>query len=548
MLESSISARRPRAWITVLFVLFALILAACSPAATPEATDEPEPEETEAPAEETEEPEMTDEPEDTEPAEGEEPEGGEETTLSIGWGGAPSTLDPLFASADTEIALLNAVYDYLIDTDAQSQLVPRLATEWDISDDGLVYTLTIADNAAFHSGEALTVDDVIWTLERIRNSGESVADLFAGVDSVEAGEGNTVVITLAEASPDFIFNLTDNRVVILQTDADDIGNTFNGTGPFVVEDFNVEDRVVMSANADYFQGAPGVDILEFVYFGDTEAAANALRGGVIDGILRMENATFLSFVDDPAYTAIDVATNGHDLIRLRADREPGNDPLVQQAFKLATDRQAVFDRVQLGFGAVGQNTPIGPLYGQYYVEQDLPEYDPQGAADLLAEAGYPDGLDMTLVVPNAPGRPALAEVLASQWAEAGINVTIDVQEESVYYGDEGWLEVDLAITPWGSRPIPQLYLDLAYRCDAIWNEAHFCDEELDSLIDTAGTSTDPAEREAAYADIQRILVERGPVIIPYFFAQFGVFGADVQGVEVHPFAGRTNFYTTTVGG
>jgi peptide/nickel transport system substrate-binding protein len=149
---------------------------------------------------------------------------------------------------------------------------------------------------------------------------------------------------------------------------------------------------------------------------------------------------------------------------------------------------------------------------------------------------------MTLYVPDAPGRPDLAQVLQAQWAEAGIDVTIEVQEESVYYGDNGWLEVDLGITPWGSRPYPQFYLDVAYETGARWNEAHFSDEELDALIEEAGSTVDPEEREEIYVEIQRILNERGPVIIPYFFASLGVFDDGVENVSLHPFPGRTNFY------
>ncbi len=467
----------------------------------------------------------------------------EEKVLSIAWGGTPVNLDPLSASADVEIAFLNAVYDYLIDTDQENQLVPRLATGWQVSDDGTQYTITVAEGVTFHNGDPLTLDDVIWTLDRLRNAEGPTADLFAGVESIEPGDGNTLVFTLSSPNPDFLYNLTDNHAVILQADAQNIGSEFNGTGPFVLDDYAPEDRAAFSRNDAYFQGAPPVTGLEFVYFGDVEAAVNALRGDIVQGVLRMDNATFLGISEEGMFNAVDVATNGHDLVRLRADRAPGDDPRVREAFKMATDREAIFERLQYGFGALGQDTPIGPLYSQYYTEQyELPPHDPQAAQDLLTEAGYADGLEMTLYVPNAPGRPALAEALAAQWAEAGINVTIEVQEEAVYYGDNGWLEVDLGITPWGSRPIPQLYLDLAYKCGAQWNEAHFCDDELDGLIEQAGTTLDEDARTEAYHEIQRILIERGPVIIPYFFAQFGVFSPAVTGVNVHPFAGRTNFF------
>jgi len=474
---------------------------------------------------------------------------GQLKTLRVAWGGAPVTLDPLSASADTEIAFLNAVYDYLIDTNARSELVPRLATSWNVSDDGLTYTLQIVEGAKFHDGSALTIQDIIWTFDRLRDpeSESPTSDLYADIVRIEPGEGNSVVFHLNRTNPDFLYNLSDNHAVILKADAPNIGNEFNGTGPFRLDEYIAEDRAVFSAHQDYWGGAPGVDRLEFIFFADTEAAVNALRDGAVDVVLRMDNPTFLSLSADQSFTAIDIATNGHDLVRLRADREPGSDERVRRAFKLATDRRAIFDRVQLGFGALGRDTPIGPLYAAYYTEEFLPpERDPVAARELLTAAGYPDGLDMTFYVPNLPDRVALAQALAAQWAEAGIRVTIEPQEEAVYYADNGWLEVDLGITPWGSRPTPQFYLDVAYKTGAVWNEAHFSDEELDQYIEVAGSTLDEEERQNAYREIQRILIERGPVIIPYFFAQFGVMAQAVSGLEVHPFAGRTNLRRATL--
>src|SRR5690606_25586236 len=132
------------------------------------------------------------------------------------------------------------------------------------------------------------------------------------------------------------------------------------------------------------------------------------------------------------------------LIRLRVDRAPGDNPLVVQALKLATDREAIFELVQQGYGAVGNDSPIGPLYETYHDASVVPPArDVAEARRLLAEAGYEDGLDLVLHVPDTGNRPDLATVLQAQWQEAGINVEISVEPESVYYGDEGWLEVDL---------------------------------------------------------------------------------------------------------
>ena len=143
-------------------------------------------------------------------------------------------------------------------------------------------------------------------------------------------------------------------------------------------------------------------------------------------------------------------------------------------------------------------------------------------------------------MPDSGDRPDLAVVLKEQWAEAGIDVNVVPEPESVYYGDNGWLEVDLGITGWGSRPVPQFYLDVMLTCGAKWNESHFCDEEFDRLAKLAGTTTDEQERVDAYGEIQRILIERGPVIIPYFFAQLGAIRDNFDGFKLKAFAGRTD--------
>jgi peptide/nickel transport system substrate-binding protein len=136
-------------------------------------------------------------------------------------------------------------------------------------------------------------------------------------------------------------------------------------------------------------------------------------------------------------------------------------------------------------------------------------------------------------------------VLQEQWAAAGIRVDLVVEPESVYYGDDGWLEVDLGITGWGSRPVPNFYLDVMVACGARWNEAHFCDEEVDELIELAATTLDEAERTAAYHDIQRILLERGPFVIPYFFPQFGAIADRFEGFDMKAFPGRSDLAAIT---
>ena len=467
-------------------------------------------------------------------------------TLRIAWL-TPAQLDPRSVSGMSEIAVLNALYDYLFETDASSNLVPCLASSWERSEDGKRYTLQLVDNAVFHDGSPLTARDVVWTIRWQLDAGGTIADVLAAIESVEVAGDHKVVFNIKAPDPDFLYRLTEYKIVILKAGAENTGQEFNGTGPFIMEELIPGDRAVMKANDNYWRGAPSIDRLEFVFFDDQQAAVAAVLGGTTDGILRLDNFSFLNFVGDVRFNTKDIPTNAHHLARIRADRPPGDDVRVRKAFKLATDRNAVWERVQLAFGAVGKDSPIGPSFAKYFLaDAQPPARDPAAAAALLAEAGYPDGLDMTLHVPNSGAMPDLAQTLAAQWEEAGIRVAIDLEEENNYWVQK-WLDVDLGVTFWGDRAVPQIYLDLAYRSGATWNESHWHEERLDDLIDFTRSALDENARTAAFKEIQQLFLDEGPVIVPYFYAQFMVLASHVSGVEFHPFPGRTNFHTAAVG-
>lgn len=450
--------------------------------------------------------------------------------------------DPAFISSDSEVLVANHVYDYLVDIDAESNPVPRLATDWEIGEEGRVYTFQLAEGVTWHDGDPLTAADVVWTFNRLREGDLPTVDLYSNIESVEATGDLEVTFTLAEPNPFFLYDVSDNHALIVKEGTED-ATDFNGTGPFVVTNYSPEDRIELAANENYFvEDQPQLEGLDIIFFNDETAAVDALRSGQIDLSLRMSTSLFESLQDTEGINTSAIPTNGFDLVRLRADRSPGDDPRVLEALKLATGRDALFQLVQQGYGAAGNDSPIGPLYEAYHAEDVMPPArDVERARELLAEAGYEDGLELTLHVPDTGNRPDLATVLQSQWQEAGIDVEINVEPESVYYGEDGWLEVDLGITGWGSRPYPQFYLDTMVACDAVWNEAHYCNEEVDQLIETAGTTLDEEERIEAYRQIQEILAAEGPYVIPYYFAQFGAISDDFEDFELKAFAGRTDF-------
>jgi len=453
--------------------------------------------------------------------------------------------DPAFISSDPEVLVANHIYDYMVDVTSDNTITPRLATAWKVSDDGLTYEFTLAEGVKFHDGSAFTPEDIVWTFNRLRDPdiGSATVDLYSNIVDIKAAEGNMVSFVLAEPNPFFLYDLSDNHALVLKSGTEDPSTEFNGTGPFKVVEYSPEDRLVMAANEDYFTlDQPKLAGLEFIFFNDQTAQVEALRSGQVDQVMVISTDLFTSLEGEAGFTLFEVPTNGFDLVRLRSDRAPGDDPRIMQALKLATDREAIYQLVLQGYGEIGRDSPIGPLYGQYYTEETpLPGVDVEAAKSLLAEAGYPDGLELTLHTPDTGNRPNLAVVLKEQWSEAGVEVDVVVEPESVYYGEDGWLEVDLGITGWGSRPYPQFYLDVMLTCGAKWNESHYCDQEFDELASVAGTTMDEAARSEAYAEIQRILIERGPVMIPYFFAQLGAISDDFTGFQMKAFPGRSDF-------
>jgi peptide/nickel transport system substrate-binding protein len=452
--------------------------------------------------------------------------------------------DPAFISSEGEVALANAIYDYLVDVDHDNIVQPRLADSWSVSADGLAYTFDLADNVSFHDGSAFSSADVVWTFDRLRDAetGSPTVDLYKNIVSVAANGPDTVVFRLADTNPFFLFDLSDNHALIVKDGTSD-ATDFNGTGPFRMVNYIAEDRAEMAANQDYHGNVPGVATYEIVFFADEAASIDALKSDQVDMVFGMSSAVLETLEGERGINTVAVSTNAFDLFRIRSDRAPGNDPRVIKAFRMAVDREEIRQKVTLGNGGIGNDTPIGPLYADYHVPstftQDIP-----AARQLLADAGYGDGMEIDLHAPNSGTRPDYAVLLKEQLAAIGVNVNVIIEPESVYY-DSGnpnnWLAADFGITSWGSRPIPQFYLDVMMVSGANWNEAHFSDAEADRLAALAGSTLDEEERKTAYADLQALLFDRGPFIISYFFPQTAAIRDRFTGLNLKAFPGRTDF-------
>lgn len=477
---------------------------------------------------------------------------------------APVQLDPALSSNDPEIALNRAIYDYLVDVQPDASIAPNLAQSWSVSDDGLTYTFTLQSGVSFQDGSAFSSADVVFTFNRLREVGSPALNLLGSDFSVSAPDAATVVFTLPAVNADFLYGVGSRWAAIVRdgaaapnllTDGLNPYVNFNGTGPFVLTAFRPDDRAVLTANPAYWRaGQPAVSGLEFIFFDDPVAQVDALQSGAVDFIYKVPSDLYSGLEGVSGLQLLQIPTSQHPVIRLRADESfVGANPDVRLAFKLATDRAALNDLLLQGRGIVGHNDPISPVYGAFYdaTAADQP-YDPAQSCALLAGAGYPDGLALTLYTPDSLGYPDLATVLQQMWAEGCINVSIQVRPENVYYATvdqpEDWFNVELGITGYGARPIPQQFLVEAYASTGVYNETHWADAELDALIAQAGVTTDPAARAGLYSQISAIFRERGPIIIPWFAPMLGAASARVQGLEMNPFPGMTDFRTVTLAG
>lgn len=477
---------------------------------------------------------------------------------------APVELNPATGTNDPEILFNRMIYDYLIDIDAAGDLVPQLATDWTISEDGLTYTFTLVEGVTFHDGSSFTASDVVATFNYLQEVGSPALNLL-GEFEVAADGDNTAVFTLSEANADFLFGVASRWSFILPEEVETpnvLGEgdsefaNFVGTGPFVLSSYSPNESATFTANPDYWiEGLPEVETVTHIYIEDQQAQIDALRSGTVDFIFKVpfDRADEL---EADGLNVIVKPTNQHPVIRIRADEGSlGEDVRVRLAFKYATDRDILNLNLFDGRASVGNNDPIGPLYSLFYDDTvDTQEPDPELACSLLEEAGYPDGLGadepIDFYVVDAFNYVQMAEFLQQQWAEGCINVNIIPRSEGEYYAGDAdtaeWLNVDLGVTGWGSRPIPQQYLVEAYVTGASFNETHWSDEELDALVAEAAVTAEIDARAAIYSEIASIFAERGPIIVPFFAPTVGVVSNAVSDLEMHPFPGRTDLRTVEV--
>jgi peptide/nickel transport system substrate-binding protein len=386
-----------------------------------------------------------------------------------------------------------------------------LAEEVESSPDAKTWTIRLVEGATFHDGAPVTAEDVQFTLERLRDP--SVEALYADVLTFMEGsemrvmDPRTLRITLQEGYGDFASVLADPGPNILPKTFDPAtANTAPiGSGPFRFESFTPGTESTFVRNENYWkEGYPFVDELIITDIPDESARNNALLGGQVDLVVNIGYSS-AEVLEAGGAKVIEIPGTTILPIVCVVDMEPFTNASLREALALAIDRPTVVDIVYKGYGRVGNDQPISDSYPYHPVgivqrEQDIPR-----AIELLAEAGYPDGIDLTMITGDAsPGMLDLATVVADQVAEAGIRITLQRHPTDTFW-DEVWLKEAFYTSAWTQKSTPDLFLGRTITSGASWNETHLSDPEIDRLLAEARANADPDERTRLYTDaMQRV--------------------------------------------
>ena len=382
--------------------------------------------------------------------------------------------------------------------------------------------------------------------------GSSVLGLMSYLDSnnIEKVDDLTVKLHLNSPQigvPEHLFHFP-SLILNHRTFDGDILRVPVGTGPYTLEEYVDGERAVLRRREDYWDKGvdgellPYLDELRFIDLGEEQSALVAgFEGGQVDAFNPDDIQYAIALQNNPDAVVSSVTSGDVRLLRMRVDRAPWDDNRVRMAFKLCQDRDKIRQLAHMGEGILGEDHHIAAVYPAYF-DMDTPAYDPERAKELLVEAGYPDGLDVTIVVSSGwVDTVSYAEILKEDSAPAGFRLNIEPVPTSVYW--DQWTEIDLGITPWSHRPLETMVLQLAYTLDGdgnpgAWNETRWHDEEFQSLLDEAEMTFDVDERREIIGKIQKIQQERGPIGVAFWRDRFLVFKRGLENTNAHP----SNFY------
>lgn len=408
--------------------------------------------------------------------------------------------------------VLRNIYGTLTELDHDLEVVPGLAEDWEISDDGLTATFHLREGVTFFDGAELTAEDVVASFEAIQDpdTAAAAATNLASVESIEATDDHTVTMNLSTPDTALFSKVALGNAAILPADADleELETEPNGTGPFSLSERVANDSLTLEANPDYWGEGPHLDTVEFRVIPDESAIVSALQAGSV------HMATF----DDPLVAdtigagveILETPQLTYHVLQLRADEEPLDDVNVRRALACTIDRQEVLDSAAMGAGEV-----VGPFTSPAHLSdpdsRPCPEPDLDRAEEYLAEAGYEDGLELSAIVMSDGYSTAVAEgeTIQAQLAQVGIDLSLEVLESGSYV--DRWVDADftLAVARNAGNPDPDVTYGRYFRSDGNFNEvAGYRSDALDELFEQGLAETDEEARAEIYEEISDYLEEQ----------------------------------------
>ncbi len=450
----------------------------------------------------------------------------------------PQNMDAPTSYDNTSIAVWGAWWEYLVrPTPDQSGFEPRLAESWEVSDDGTTYTFNLRDGVTFHNGEAMTSDDVVFSLERATTTPGSQIEFLAGkIDSIAAPDDLTVVVQMNEPWPYLLHDVSGHSAPIWPRDHfNEVGlDAFLeapvGTGPFVWDSADPGSSITAVANTDYWEeDKPLIASITFQVFADDSARATAVQGGqahVAEAPPRNQLREFEGRDDVKVYW---FPSTRIDVIAINVREAPFDDATFRKAISLAIDRQAIVNAGLFGFGQAA-TTFIVPPPGQTFANPslDLYPYDPGQARSLLAESGVSLPMTVQLEISEGTVQEAIGEVVQSNLADVDIEVELIRKDAASVDNDIIGGTYQMATTFWGNLiPDPTIepafWVDPGYCCEAYFTG--FDDPDATALVHEAINAYDTNEAQRLFDELQRVVADAAHVL-PLFVADLTYMSTD----------------------
>ncbi len=456
--------------------------------------------------------------------------------------------------------VLRNTVQYLTRTDANNVTHPELLAKWEASEDLKTWILTIRKEAKWRSGRPFTSDDAIWNIKRVLDpkTGSSVLGLMKGYmleqyDTGETKDGKSVksVRLWSEKAiekiddktfrlnckepqlavpehlfhyPFFMLDPTENAV---------FKPGMNGTGPFELTTYNVGQNAVLKASPAYWGPKVHLDEVEFIDLGDDPGAAiAAMASKQVDGLYEVDISQLDAIKGLPDVMMYEVTTAQTAVVRGKYDQKPFNDVRVRQALKLAVDQRKIIDIVFRGKASIGEHHHVAPVHPEY-AKLPMVTQDVAKAKQLVAEAGYPNGLELEIACKGDPAwELASVQVMVEMWKAAGLNVKINLMPSANFWAV--WDKVPFGYTSWTHRPLGVMVLGLAYRSGVPWNESNYSNPEFDRLLTQAEGILEVDKRREVMAKLEQIMQQDGPIVQPLWRIVQTGYDRKVKGFHMHP--------------